>query len=353
MLTRDQVYILLMLRARGDNVFSSTSRPMDIDVIRYISEFGQDPENRFACALRLAASGIEESMVELVKMIETTPDLLLQAGNVVTRGGVSVTRTTLYEFFLLASDPAGAKRIEFGFGLISNGEAQRRHQYERCKPHIDALAEQIKSGRPMFDLKPLIELIKESAPADVRAALAKDMTHASALRDALVAFRKAVRPPKKTVGMHYKHYTTLQQGLDLLYGEWQALSDGDRNNDKCKLVERQIIGYLERSLPTVDRMAFAQGFYDGKRSLEYKYNPGSFYPDCAADADDSLGVLEQAGLGFDYAIYNAPWLSGYRGGIASVAIPSWKKHIEQKQKAYSAYAATTTGTNDRACNFLR
>ena len=90
-----------------------------LDVIRYISDFGQDPNNEIHVALRLAASGLQADIDLLVEMVRANPRLLLQAGNVRTRGGVEVIRTTLYEFFLGEGDPDGAKAIEFGFAELS------------------------------------------------------------------------------------------------------------------------------------------------------------------------------------------------------------------------------------------
>lgn len=49
MLTREQVYCLMMLRTRGDNLFA----PVPKDIIRYLSDFGQDPHNDIHVALRL------------------------------------------------------------------------------------------------------------------------------------------------------------------------------------------------------------------------------------------------------------------------------------------------------------
>lgn len=320
MLTREQVYTMLMLRNREGNILSG----MPDELTCYISDFGQDPNSEFAHALRLAASGVEKDMVKLVAMIKANPSLLLQAGNVMTRGGVFVTRITLYEFFLGEGDPVGAKRIEFGFALIPNGENERIRQYERYRPHIEAMAKQIKAKQPAFDLTPLFDIIKKSSPADIAAALNKDINHNSELRDALIAFRNVVRPKRKTVGMHYKHYTTLQQAFDLLYDEWEELSDNYRHFDKCYLVWRQIIGYLERSLPAVDRMAFARAFSDKERTLKYKYtNKGSF-----SDCQDAEGNSDHTGLGFDKAIFGK---STQRVGQRWWLGADWiKKHLANK-----------------------
>ena len=90
MLTREQVYTMLILRQRGA-LFGGQAN--DINIIRLISDRGQDPNNDIHVALRLAASGIQTDMDVLVDMVRANPRLLLHAGNVITRGGVEVIRT--------------------------------------------------------------------------------------------------------------------------------------------------------------------------------------------------------------------------------------------------------------------
>ena len=71
------------------------------------------------------------------------------------------------------------------------------------------------------------------------------MTNTSTLCLALKEFRKAIKPKRKTVGMHYDHYTTLMQAFDLLASEWKELSANETNYDKCRVVYRQIMGILQ------------------------------------------------------------------------------------------------------------
>lgn len=340
MLTREQFYDLLTLRNREDNIFSV----LPDELLCHISDVGQESDEVIKEALRLAADGTEKALNELTAMLDKNPQLLLQAGNVMTRGGLTVIRTTLYEFFIAAGDPIAAKRIEPYFSKFEGGEAQKEKQLKRYRPHIEALAKQIESKQPAYDLKPLIDIIKQSSAADVTAALNKDMAHVSLLRDALIQFREAVRPKRKAVGMHYEHYTTFMQAFDLLYDEWMNLKNGD-NYDKCDLVWRQIIGYLMRGLPHIDRFAFARGFQDGERTLSYKYDRGNYFPDTTSgDADFS-------GLGFDVAIFG--WgLRVLRAGL--IAARRWKLHVEQKLQTCRTYAATATpSSSDRPCDLLR
>src|SRR3990167_5934671 len=301
MITRDQLHAMVLIRKREGNFLSALPNPW----FDYITKTDEHPNSEINIALRFAASALTEDMAKLVEMIKTNPRLLLEAGNVVTRAGISVTRTTLYEFFLGEGDPYAAKQIEFGFANIPNGEGQRSRQYERYKPHIEALAKQVESKQPTFDLKSLFKIIKESSAADITEALNindlnRTTTRNTPLRVALAQFRKAVAPKESiTVGMHYKHYTTLQQAFDLLDDGWKALSDNYTNYDKCRLVWRQIIGYLQLSLPAVDRFGFARAFEDKERTLNFKYDNGSSFPDLTS-ADGGQGL---SGLGVDHAIF--------------------------------------------------
>jgi hypothetical protein len=348
MLTREQVYTMLILRNRADNIFSFLPN----DLIRHISDINPNPNGDINIALRHAAFGTKEDIAIVVEMIKKNPRLLLQAGHVRTRGGIPVIRTTLYEFFLGEGDPASAKQIEFGFANIPNGENQRIRQYERYRPHIEALAKQIETKQPAYDLRPLIEIIKNSSAADITEALNSNdpnraATRNTPLRAALAKFRRAVSPKRKTIGMHYEHYTTLIQALELLYNEWVALSNNYADYDKCRLVWRQIIGFLQRSLPAVDRFAFARAFDDDERTVNYKYDAAGSFPD-AADAGDDLDL---SGLGFDEAIFGVACVPFVVVVAAQRRI--WKTHVEQKLQACRTYAATPKSENTRVCDLLK
>jgi hypothetical protein len=272
--TREQMYALLMFRNRENNIFSAL--PPEYFYYGLIG-VEQNPNSDIAIALRLAADGEERAIKELIAMLDRNPRLLLQAGNVMTRGGLYVKRVTLYEFFLGAGDPDAAARIAPNFDKIEGGAGQRDRQYARYKPYIDGMLAQTP-----YDLRPLIEIIKSSSPADVTAILNNDMTHESTLRDALIQFRTDHTPgvlikPR----MHY-NYNTLQSAFDLLYEEWNMLSNNHTNYDKCDLVAICVIGYLQRSLPAVDRFAFARAFADKERTLNFKYAAGVF-PDTTSD----------------------------------------------------------------------
>ncbi len=299
MLSHSQVDKLFELRKDRTSFFSLLPR----DVANSVScvDYDTDPNSEITIALRHAASGTKADIDALVELVKTNPRLLLQAGDVVTRGGVFVKRIKLYEFFLGEGYPHGAKQIEFGFEKIEEGTEERERQFARYRPHIEALATQTKAKQPAFDLRPLIKAIKDSTDEEITDALTindpnRTVTHNTLLRKEFAKFRRAVKPKIKTSGeMHYEHYTTLMQAFDLLYTEWKTLSNNYTNYDKCDLACQQVIGYLQRSLPAVDRFAFARAFEDAERIVNYKYDNGSF-------PNISFGSEELAGLGFVAAI---------------------------------------------------
>src|SRR3990167_11462847 len=91
MLNRSQIHTLLMLRNRGlknpkDTTYSIFSQ-LPVELVREISEFGRD-DTEFNKALHHAASAQKEDIAIVVEMVKANPSLLLQTGNVVTRGGV-------------------------------------------------------------------------------------------------------------------------------------------------------------------------------------------------------------------------------------------------------------------------
>lgn len=289
MLNRSQIYTLLMLRNRGDNIFST----LPVELIREISEFGQNPESSIAKALYHAAYAQEHDIKILTNMLDRNPRLLLGAGNVITPGGLEVRRVTLYEFALGAGDAELANLIGCYFSKIPNGEKEKTIQYERYRPAINGMLNQ-----EPYDFTSLIDIVKKSSDEDVLAELNHDMTHKSELRDALIKFRNDFKPGIMTKPRMHCNYQNLYYVFYLIEREWNKIN----NYNKCQLLWRQVAGYIElRELPACDRQAFAQSLEQilkgapFKRSFKFKYDK-SMFPAPGANADSHSGV------GFDCAV---------------------------------------------------
>lgn len=77
MITREQIYTMLMLRRRKGTVFFD----FPIDLIKAISEYGQNPNSDIAKALTHAAYARQEDVMALLVILDKNPSLLLHAGN--------------------------------------------------------------------------------------------------------------------------------------------------------------------------------------------------------------------------------------------------------------------------------
>ncbi|CDZ76348.1 hypothetical protein BN59_00616 [Legionella massiliensis] len=205
MITREQIYTMLILRRRKGTVFSN----LPTDLIKEISDYGQNPNSAIAKVLTHAAYARQEDVKALLEMLDQNPSLLLEAGNVQTPGGDEVRRVTIYEFLLGAGDDELAGIVQSYFAKIDNGEQEMIRQYERYRPHIESMLTQ----KP-YDLSPLIELIKKATPEQVTALLNKDMTGDNELCKALSQFRKDWAPRVLTKPCMHYNYASLQHAFE-------------------------------------------------------------------------------------------------------------------------------------------
>ena len=316
MLNRKQVYDLRMFSTkREDNLFSD----FPLDLIREISDFHDPDADQL---VQLIADGNKD---EAKKMLDKNPRLVLQAANVVTPGGMTLKRIMPYECALIG-DPDMALMVGEYFEKIEpnnnavNDECKklRGEQFKRYEKAIENML----NVKP-YDFTDLIKIIKQSSAGDVTAELATgknyDPSYQSALRTELEKFRKVFAPcTKKTPEEQFAYisfiYMSLLEAFKVYAAEWDNL-----DADKCRLVWRQLIGFIERRLPAVDRQAFAQdvdtikGLHDMKRSLAYKHDPQNKFP--RTDFDDD----SHSGLGFDFGVS----IRGVRGA----RILSWRDAV--------------------------
>ena len=343
MLNRGQLKLLLLAGKYGsdNNDFSQFPR----DLIHEISSF-YDPEADKL--VQLVADGKKN---EVKQMLDKNPRLVLQAAKeVVTPGGIKFKRIMMpYECAIACGDPDMALMVgEYFEKIQSNNNAinkedftneckkLREEQFKRYEQAIDNML-QVKS----YDFTNLINIIKQSSAQAVTEELAigdaYDPTYKSDLRTALEAFRKVFAPcepktPEEQIEYIGFIYASLLQAFKLLNDEWDVLSNQGSDYDKNRLVWRQLIGFIERRLPTVDRQAFAQGVDTIKslsemvRTLTYKYDAQNEFP--RTDMD-----ISRAGLGFDIGIS----IFGCGGGGGSGrAVGRWdallKSYVEQKHQ---------------------
>jgi hypothetical protein len=274
MLNRSQIMTLIMMRNRENNIFSKGNLPVEMsNHIIQSGDLAHDPESKIAKLLHYVAYG---DPINVKKMLDQDVRLLLEASNVKDPAGNLILRVTPYECALGAGDDGMAKIIQSYFLLIEEGEKEEARQYARYKPYIDNLMTQ-----SSYDLTELFNVLKNSNHYEVKAALEFD-EHKSCLQNALDEFRKAFAPRIITEGMHFNYQNLLNAYLVFMI-EFEKLKLYWHNFDKCLLLWRQMIGYIQRGLPACDRQAFAQGIYyiaimgeKLKRSFDERTGTGQF-----------------------------------------------------------------------------
>lgn len=316
MKAHSQVKTMLMLRNNSDNFLSRLPPDKEFLNILHDVAFGE---------LATVQAKLESAKRD-VSHPEKLSSLLRQAGDVMTRGGQDVKCTTLLECAIGAGDPDMVAMIKPYFLIYSGDEKALEDQLEAYRPCLQA----IENEKP-YDLTLLLEVIKASPSEEVTAALNKQYDPNSLLHQMLMQFREDVKPQTITNPQMHYNYKTLIHAFEILTDEWEmilsgipeALYKGDGNWDKCDLFWRQVIGYLQRALPAVDRFAFANSLYDLEvkkesliRNTKFK-NRDESYPDFPA-LSSSL-----SGLGFDYGVYT----NGSFGNGTLLRSLSWHQNM--------------------------
>jgi hypothetical protein len=304
MLNRSQIYTLLMLRKRGGNIFAALPK----DLVPTVGGVYDSADVEIATLLHYIAYG---NLAEAKKMLDANPRLVLQSAHTETPSGLKVLHTTPLECALGAGDPEMAQMIEsyFDSEKIEGGAKVRDEQLARYRQHVEDMLNAEKN--PPYDFTLLIDTLMAATLEDVTAALNLDFNHESVLRDVLAQFRKDFTPGTITRGMHF-NYLHLLRAFEVYEQKYDDLyKSGGNDYDKLRLFSRQVIGFIQRSLPAIDRMVFAQGLYDVvenkakiERSFKFKYDNADF-PVTAGDSSCS-------GLGYEY-------YAGARAGRARTA----------------------------------
>ena len=328
MLTREQNYTLFTcLQRKGINA------PKDVRKLIANVGFDPDPNSDTATLLRLVAFG---DLANVKAMLDANPALIGKAGHTVTPSGLLVRYVKPYECALGAGNFEMAKLIAGYFDQFTDGAEEKAAQDKKYLPHIEALAAQLESKNPTYDVAPLIQQIINASDSEVTAALNKSQDLNIPLCKALKEFRDVVRPPEQqTTGLHYNHYTTILQVLDLLDNRWQSLSKNYKNYARCDLVWRQVFGFLARSLSFPERCALARACQDNEQTLVCKYNNQQSFPESCDRSSEAVG------LGFDFAIFGADVAGGLLWGCVGCRASRLGKLCRTKTACFQNFYAAS------------
>ena len=134
--------------------------------------------------------------------------------------------------------------------------------------------------------------------------------------------------------MHF-NYQHLLRALEVYGLEWDHLfTHGKVDFSKHRLFCCQVIGFIQRSLPAIDRMVYAQCLYYIVGSKSQVNRSFKFEQD-VIDFPVTAGLNSHADLGFDFYVGHgsrAGMVGGHLLGGRGAAQP-WKTYVEEKLQA--------------------
>ena len=152
--------------------------------------------------------------------------------------------------------------------------------------------EQQHQKQTSFNFDGIVHAINQSNNNDVDKALSLELPNTTALWVALEQFRlEFTKHSQEETVFNPQHLIAAFEIYNKNYDNWSG--------EKCDLFWRQVIGYVQRYLPSNIAMDFAQGLYyrveeaeKSRRSFNFRSGGGSFFP---------LTFDSFSGLGFEYA----------------------------------------------------
>lgn len=208
--------------------------------------------------------------------------------------GVHKPKGTAYKIALMRLDVGMAKMFGEYFAEIDNGEALRQAQYIKVFPNGPEA--HIAAQKP-FDFSPIMDAISSASPQEAQEQLNLEDT-GSQLNQAFIQFREAFDNVSEQEAIY--NLTQLDKALERY--DWQFDNMHPAwSQDQRRLFWRQVIGYVQRQMPTWLLQAHAQSLYclfannqPLKRSLEFSYGGGSII-------DVNAVGVSGSDLGFEFA----------------------------------------------------
>lgn len=281
----------------------------------------KDPAAQYVCQfLRHAIQGEE---VSVLAMLEKTPSLLLEMGTVVDYTNRTFAKLTVFELLISAGDTDMLTKVIPFFDRLPHGQEEKVRQFRAQFP--DGIVKQVP-----YNFDNLVTVITQSSNADIHAALAKQQDN-SPLCQALNQFREAF-----TLCSHKEKIFNPQHLLKafaIYKDQFESWDWGQRD-----LFLRQVIGFVQRFLPSCYAQAFGQGLYNLlvknpadslKREFNFAQSEDHFFP---------LGAEPSSGLGFDFAV-GQQWGGISTGRWLGQDLDLFQRYVEQKHLVLQALDA--------------
>jgi hypothetical protein len=203
---------------------------------------------------------------------------------------------TPFQAALCAGDVEMCEIMKECFFQLDDGQAEMERQFNEVFP--DGLEAHVQTQQDnVFDFNEILQAIIRASDNEVTAALNKEFDNNLALHLALEKFRKAFTEKSLSETVFNPYH--LLKAFETFDAEYDHLGNWD-NSDKRNLFWRQVIGFVQRSLPACYLQAFAQGIYyilENKEPLRRSF-------DFRWGGDTILPPRDFSGLGFDFACWS-------------------------------------------------
>lgn len=254
---------------------------------------------RIVCGEEAAAKAI----------LDASPELLLKSGGEATDySGRQIKNLPPFQAALCAGDVDMCKMIKnifLDYPEKTGGFDEMFRQFNEIFPWgLEAHIEDQKQNA--YDFSAIVTAITNAAPAEVTAALSKVDARFTQSEDARVkpndrfTLTEELNCFREQFTQKSHHEIVFNPQHLLRAFEVYMTQFEDWNWDKRDLFWRQVIGFVQRSLPACDAQAFAQGIYylteenePLRRSFVFRYGVGSL---------DPVTFPSCSNLGFDYAV---------------------------------------------------
>ena len=223
---------------------------------------------------------------EALEMIRNHPEILRAKSTATDYSNRTFKKVTPFQAALLSHDVTLWKKIEPFFDIFPDGKEEKLQQFKEIFPQ--GLPEQ-----SAYDCSALIYIISNSSDADLQTLLDNPLDTTTMLGQVINAYRqefKKLAMEKKI--FNPEHLVTAFNIYTQQFRSWLA--------KQHYIFWSQVIGYMQRFLPTCYAQAFCQGLYKVatrkeslKRSLKITSTSKAYYP-----------LENAAGLGYDFGAYS-------------------------------------------------
>lgn len=242
---------------------------------------------------------------EALEMICANPNLLLSYGNANDYSGRVYREVTPFQAALLSHD------VRIGYKILPLFKQINKEgfdaQEEKAKQFNTLFPEGLPDQKP-YDFSIIIQVISESSAHDLQAALEKKQNN-TPLCLALNAFRKEFTSlAQEEIFFNPQHLIKAFEVYRAQFDTWSQV--------QCDLFWRQVIGYIQRFVPTCYAQAFCQGLLSVVLMANYTELPEALLDGLCPrllrfrDQSSYYPLTDSPALGFDDAVDSGGLVQG-------------------------------------------